>query len=284
MSSENISPEQKKQVLIERLSDFDSALVAFSGGVDSSFLLAMASRYIKKIGAVSVRSEFVTDEEFSHAEDAALKAGIPFYPLSFDVFSDAAVISNPPDRCYYCKKKIFTDIKALAERENFEAVLEGTNADDLYDIRPGMKAVKEAGALSPLLEAGLTKDEIRLLSKEEGLDGWDRPSNSCLATRIPSGDRITLQDLTKAAGAERAIRKIGIDNVRVRCERDNARIEVDKEDIPLLLNSEISEVIVRGLKSLGFKRISVDLEGYKNPVDFQENNESEKGTALPSSD
>ena len=284
MSRENISPEEKKQALIKRLSGIDSALVAFSGGVDSSFLLAMAARHIKKTGAVSVRSEFVTDEEFFDAENASSKAGIPFYTLSFDVFSDAKVISNPPERCYYCKKKIFTDIKALAERENFQTILEGTNADDVYDIRPGMKAVKETGALSPLLDAGLTKDEIRSLSKEEGIEGWDRPSNSCLATRIPSGDRITLLALTMAAGAERAIRKIGIDNVRVRCERDNARIEVDKKDIPLLLNGEISEVIVRGLKSLGFKRISVDLEGYKNPADFQENNESEKRTALPSSD
>ena len=235
------------------------------------FLLRAAARCVKRAAAVTVRSGFLTPEEYSFASASASEAGIPFYSIDVDMFSEEKIVSNPPDRCYHCKKLIFKKVKALAEREGFEVVLEGTNADDIYDHRPGMKAVREAGVLSPLLEAGLTKDEIRTLSEAEGIKGAYRPPNSCLATRVPAGDRITYTALTMIAGAERAIKKIGIDNVRVRCDRDNARIEVDRNGISILLDEGYHDTVVRGLKSLGFKTVAVDLEGYKNPVYYKEN-------------
>jgi uncharacterized protein len=176
---------------------------------------------------------------------------------------DPSYVANPPDRCYYCKSELFTRLKALAGELGFAAVADGSNADDVGDYRPGQRAGRERGVRSPLQEAGLTKLEVRALSRELGLPTWDKPAMACLASRIPYGQAITADKLARVNQSERFIRSLGFAQVRVRVHDDVARIEVGEAEIAALVAPEIRPRVVARLKEIGFKFVAVDLAGYR---------------------
>ncbi len=263
MSSED--PEildQKLSSLITRLKDTSSALLAFSGGVDSSFLL----RALKISGipflAITGKSQTVPGRDLQQAVSFALHEGVQHRVIMTGELQNESFISNPPDRCFFCKQDLFQRMRQIAEEGSFEAVFDGSNADDLKDFRPGRKAAQLCGVQSPLAEAGLSKDEIRQLSRKLGLNTWNRPSSPCLSSRFPYGQRITLPLLARVEKAEEFLRSIGIKIVRVRIHNDVARIEVPEHEMALLLNNR--QAVADRLKTFGFNFVSLDLEGFQS--------------------
>ena len=251
----------KESALVERIKAAGKLAVAFSGGVDSTYLLYKAHEVLGEgVIAVTVKSQVLTNEEISLTSDFCEKTGVKQTVISFDVFSVEEFAANPPDRCYYCKRKIFESVGNAAEGY---VVADGSNVDDDGDYRPGMRALKELGIVSPLKEAGLTKNDIRLLSKEAGLPTWDKPAAACLASRFAYGERITAEGLIRVANAEKFIRDLGFTGIRVRVHGGIARIEVSKTDISSLASEPMREKINMELKSLGFKYVTLDLTGYR---------------------
>jgi uncharacterized protein len=181
-----------------------------------------------------------------------------------DELNNEKYADNPPDRCYYCKKDLFGKLKDLAEKEHYSHVLDGSNADDEHDWRPGMRAAMEEGVHSPLRDAGLTKDDIRNLSRTLGLPTWDKPSSPCLSSRFPYGQKITAEALEKVHQAEQYIRRFGIRELRVRSHADVARIEINPVEFPAIMNDEVRRDIVGHLKSLGFRYVTLDLQGFRS--------------------
>ena len=202
----------------------------------------------------------LTSEEFEWTSEFCSKNGIRQTVIDFDVFATPEFASNPPDRCYYCKRKIFESIKNAAP--GYE-VADGSNVDDTGDYRPGMRAMKELGIVSPLKESGLTKNEIRALSKEAGLPTWDKPAAACLASRFAYGEKITTEGLVRVANAEKFIRDLGFSGIRVRVHGDIARIEAAPDDIELLTYGRTRKEISAELKRLGFKYVTIDIDGYR---------------------
>jgi len=250
--------ERLKQILKQ----MERVVVAFSGGVDSTFLLNVANEVLgEKVLAITANYPIHPGFELEDAKEFTKKIGVKHLIIESDELKNIEFVKNPPDRCYICKKDIFSRIKEIAERENVKYVIDATNIDDFGDYRPGIKALEELGIRSPLKEAELTKSEIRDLSKKQGLETWNKPSYACLASRIPYGIEITKERLNLIETAEEFIRNLGIEQVRVRYHNEIARIEINKNDIPLLL--EHSDKINTKLKNLGFQYITLDLEGYR---------------------
>ena len=218
-------------------SDHPSAAVAFSGGVDSAYLLYAAKKYAKKVRAYYVNSEFQPSFELEDAKRFAAEWKADIRILALDVLSIPRIGANPPDRCYFCKKAIFTAIHSAAKADGFSLLLDGTNASDDDADRPGMRALAELSVLSPLRECGLTKQEIRRLSREAGLFTWDKPAYACLATRLPSGETITQEKLRAAEAAEAYLFSLGFTDFRVRSQDGNARIQLPASQLPRLLNA-----------------------------------------------
>ena len=245
------------------LREIGSAAVAFSSGVDSTFLLRAAHEELgDKAVAVTVRSQLIPRHELDEAAAFCRQEGIRHEIIDFDALSAPAVIANPPDRCYHCKKEVFGLILAFARGAGLAAVLEGSNLDDDGDYRPGRRAIKELGIRSPLHEAGLSKAEIRALSREMGLPTWDKPSFACLASRFPYGERLTVAALERVERAERWLREeLGLTQLRVRSHGDLARIEVPPDDIPRL--AARAAEIAAAFKGLGFAYVTLDLQGYR---------------------
>lgn len=241
-------------------------MVAFSGGVDSSLLLKTACLAAEETGRrvyavmVHTRMHPVGDREV--AARVAAEMGAEFILLPVDELDGAGIGENPADRCYLCKRYLFSRIKEEAGRRKIPAVVEGTNADDLHAYRPGIRAVRELGIRSPLAELGISKEEVRRLAKEYGISVSDRPSAPCLATRFPYGTRLSYDRMEKVDEGERYLRSLGMYNVRIRVHGDIARIEVDARDMPKLLSR--SGEIVRRLKKLGFVYVTMDLEGFRS--------------------
>lgn len=238
--------------------------VAFSGGTDSSLLLKAACEAAGESGH-AVYGMFLDTElhpagESEHAERVAKETGAEFLVLKIDEFEQAGIADNPADRCYRCKKYIFQSILKEAHRLNAEVVMEGTNKDDLSAYRPGIRAVKELGVVSPLAEAALTKAEVRKLAREYGISVFDKPASPCLATRFPYGTHLTRSAIKKVEKAEDCLRKMGFYNVRVRVHDTLARIEVDTESFPKLLN--LREEIISRFKELGYDYVTMDLQGF----------------------
>jgi len=263
MSSSVVRAKYKK--LKEIIRKAGGLLVAFSGGTDSSFLLKVASDVLgEKVLAVSARSETYPDEEGRAAAKFAKKLGVSHKMIKTDEFRDENFVSNPPERCYHCKAKLFSRLAVIAKKEGIKYVADGSNITDLSDNRPGAKAAAEYGVISPLRDAGFTKDEIREMSKELKLPTWDKPQLACLASRIPYGTRITKEILEKVGKGERYLKSLGLKQVRVRHHGGLARIEVDKCDVVSLLEDGIADMIDKKFRGFGYDFVTIDLGGYRS--------------------
>ncbi len=257
--------KEKMEKLKDILKEMKSVLVAYSGGVDSSFLLKTARDTLKeKVVAVTATSLIYPKQELEEAEKTAKTLGVKHILIETKGLENAKFVENCPKRCYYCKKELFSMLKKLAREKNIEQVIDGSNLDDLKDFRPGMQAIKELEIKSPLREAGLTKDDIRILSREMGLLTWNKPSLACLSSRFPYGIKINKKDLIKIDEAELFLKKLGIAQVRVRHYQDTAKIEVLPEDISRLSENNTRKKIIRKFKQLGYIYVTLDLEGYRS--------------------
>ncbi len=257
---------KKYSKLISILEGLDGAVVAYSGGVDSTLLIKACADVIgRKTIAVIADSPTMSRSELREAIGTATALGINPTIIKTDEISDKDFNKNDKDRCYYCKKSLFGEMKNIARERNIANILYGGNLDDDNDYRPGMEAAKERGARAPLREAGLTKAEIRLLSKKMNLNTWDKPAQACLSSRIPYGVNITTERLQKVEKAENIIRELGFKQSRARLHDDHTiRIEIEKKDFHKILNEDIRQKIVNEVKNLGFTYITLDIEGFRS--------------------
>ncbi|MDR2096078.1 MAG: ATP-dependent sacrificial sulfur transferase LarE [Treponema sp.] len=257
------TPDQKYQNLLGIISSLGSAAVAFSGGVDSSFLCHAAFTALgDKALAVTIVSPMLPQSEITAAKEIAARIGIR-HILVEETEIDEEVAANPKERCYFCKKIEFGGILNAAKRQGINAVLDGSNIDDLGDYRPGLKALEELGIVSPLRKAGLNKAEIRTLSKHFDLPTWNKPAFACLASRIPYGERIDREKLERIDKAEERLRAVGFRQFRVRSHGDIARIEVAPEERPRFFNEQFLDDLSASFKSFGFLYVAFELEGYR---------------------
>lgn len=262
-------PRRKLDKLKGILLSYKRVLVAYSGGVDSSFLLKCSLCYLGKnnVLAVTAVSPTYTRKELETAKEITRDLGVTHKIITTSEVDDPNFKANPENRCYYCKSELFSRLKSLAEKEHINYILDGSNLDDLKDYRPGRQAKEELGVRSPLAEAHLTKADIRKLSKKFGLKTWDAPQAACLASRFAYGQEITREDLNRIEKAEEYIRSLGLKMVRVRRyqlpdKTKLARIEVDKKEIKKITDYRLP--ITDYLQKLGYNYVTLDLEGYRS--------------------
>ncbi len=257
----------EKRLRLERiLLDIDSVLIAYSGGVDSTLLLRVAHDLLgDRAVAATASSPTYPDEEIAQALQLAEGMGVRMVRLTTDELANPSFVANPPDRCYHCKRELFAKLREVADRLGLRHVADGTNVDDLGDHRPGRRAGAELGVRSPLQEAGLSKEDIRALSRELGLPTWDKPSMACFSSRIPYGVPIDAAVLRQVGEAERFLRglALGLRQLRVRHHGALARIEVAPEDIAKLAAPAVAGRAAAGLRELGYTYVTLDLAGYR---------------------
>ncbi len=255
---------EKYNRLKASIAGYGSVAIAFSGGVDSTFLLQAAHEVLgDQAIAVTAAPIFVLSRELEAAQAFCRERGIRQNVISAEDLNLDGVRHNPPDRCYHCKKEIFGKILEVAVREGIAAVAEGSNMDDIDDYRPGMRAIQELKIRSPLLEAGLTKQDIRALSRELGLSTWDKPSFACLASRFVYGETITDEKLRMVDRAEQLLLELGFRQFRIRIHGNLARIELLQTELHRAAEEETREIIVSKLKEFGFSYVTLDLAGYR---------------------
>lgn len=254
---------QKKTDLNTEIQKLGSLAVAFSGGVDSTFLISTAKNVLgNSVLAVIVKTPVLTEQEEIEAIDFLKKETIRYSVITPDLMSVDAFVKNKKDRCYICKQFIFKEVLAEASKNGFKNVAHGVNTDDLSDYRPGLKAADELGFLSPLAVAGFSKEDIRKASRSMNLPTADKPAMACLASRIPYGDIITESKLKEIEAAEIIIRGLGFNYCRVRHHGEVARIEIPQNQFEMIVSEETRMLIVNELRKIGFVYVSVDLEGY----------------------
>jgi len=264
MKTKTDDSNTKFQNLKKILSEMDSVLVAYSGGVDSTLVLRVANEVLgSRVLAVTAESSVYPSEELEQAEALAQNLGVRHKIIETQELSNPKFVNNPQNRCYWCKRELFAELINIARKNNLKHVLDGTNLDDMDDFRPGMKAAHEFGIRSPLKEAAFTKEDIRSLSKHLGLPIWDKPSLPCLASRFPYGMKITEENLVKVDQAETFLKMLDLTQVRVRHHNKIARIEVPQKDIPRFFEEKLRSQILSYLKKLGYSYVTVDLQGYR---------------------
>jgi uncharacterized protein len=256
--------EKKYDKLKKLLNEMGSVLVAFSGGVDSTLLLKAAYDELgENAAAITVDAPFHSRREISEAGKIGTLIGVRHIVHNIHGLDMTPLEHNPTDRCYICKNIVFKICLQIAEEKGFSSLVDGSNADDLLDYRPGRRALHELGVRSPLLEAGLTKEEIRELSRCLGLPTWDKPALACLLTRFPHGNRIDSSRLAMVENGEDFLRDMGFRQLRVRIDGETALIELEGNEIPRLLREEVRSAVATYFRSTGFTRIALDLEGYR---------------------
>ncbi len=257
--------EKKYQYLQEILRDMESVLVAFSGGVDSTFLAKVAHDLLKdEAQAVTAYSQNFPESDLQELEGLANSIGVRQHVITYDEMKIPHFAQNPPDRCYYCKQYFFERFIYIAEEHGLKEVVDGSNFDDAYDFRPGMRALKELEIRSPLEEAVLTKEDIRNLSRRLCLPTWDKPSMTCLATRVPFNMEITSKILTMISEAESFLSQFQFHRVRVRHHNEIARIEMTRDDMQRIFVEYLDTEIVRRFKEIGYTYVTLDLQGFRN--------------------
>ncbi|HEV3124274.1 MAG TPA: ATP-dependent sacrificial sulfur transferase LarE [Candidatus Dormibacteraeota bacterium] len=253
----------KLDAVRDRLRALQSVLVAFSGGADSALVLAIAHQVLgeRAVAAMGVSAAYPA-EELRSARDTAAHVGVRMLEVDTTQLDDDAFLRNDAQRCYHCRDDLYAHLRPLAEREGLAAICDGTNADDLGDFRPGQRAARDAGVISPLAEAGMTKAQVRDASRAMGLPTWDKPQQACLSSRIPRGTPITLQALRRVERAEAWLRQQGFRQLRVREHGDVARIELESGDVARLCAEPLRTRCVEALRGMGYAFVSLDLEGF----------------------
>lgn len=259
----------KLERLQTRLGDLNKVVIGFSGGIDSTLLLKVAVETLGRdnVWAVTGDSESLLPEELDSCRKLVSDLGLRpenFVEIKTDELSDPDYRKNPIDRCFFCKSELFGHLNEVAREVGASHVLDGSNADDLNDWRPGHRAASELGIISPLAEAGITKQDIREIAHDFDLPNWDKPALACLSSRIPYGSEVTVEKLNQVAEAERFLRSLGFGQLRVRHHDKMARIELLRDEIPRILNDDLVNLVVEKLKSIGFTYITIDLQGYRS--------------------
>lgn len=264
MASHRQALENKKTRLFNDLQKLGPLAVAFSGGVDSTLLLAAAHHVLgDRVIAITAASAAHSSGELEIAVDLAREMGVRHVIIETDELEDSNFVLNGPDRCYFCKKRLFNAMIDSALQDGVQVLAHGINLDDLDDFRPGLKAAEEMGIVAPLAQSKISKSDVRQIARQMGLPNWDRPAMACLATRIPYGTMIRKELLIKIDQAEQAVRQLGVRHCRVRHYGNMARIEVGADEIEALAKHRARERIIAVFKGLGYQHVSLDLEGYQ---------------------
>jgi pyridinium-3,5-biscarboxylic acid mononucleotide sulfurtransferase len=256
--------DEREARLREILTDIQSCVVAFSGGVDSAYLAVVANDVLAENAlAVTAASPSYPMSQRRTAEAVVQQFGIRHEMIRSTEMRDPNYVANTPDRCYFCKQELYTRLQDIARSRGFRHVVDGNNVDDIGDYRPGRRAAADLQVRSPLIEANLRKADIRELSRKLGLQTWNQPASACLSSRIPYGSEVTPEKLRMIERSEELLRSLGFSQCRVRHHGEVARIEIERTDLARAMNLELFDTISRGLKKIGFKFVALDLDGYR---------------------